>query len=162
MTRIKTILILVLVALLSSCSTVSMVDKQSHCHPVKHKNHKMVKCSYSIFIALALAILSSCNALNKISGTKYWEEVCFEPYAYYDSSVAHRKQFLITPKTVVYVTDSTGTNQRVIIWGDQCKFQPGEMLKTKFVRSHSPSTGNSGWRTILVDQHYHYSYDIFK
>ena len=163
MVRIKLILLLLLATLLSSCAaSYSAMDKQIHCKPVKNIKHKMVKCSYSILLIVALAILSSCNVMNTIVGTDYWNEVCFEDYAYYDSSGTYHKQWLIDSKTYVYVTDLTDERQCIVIWGDECKFTPGELLKIKWTRSHSATVGTNGWRASLVDNHFHYSYHIFK
>ena len=43
----KLLVILIAIVLFSSCATSSLVDTQTHCHHVKYKKHKMVKCSYN-------------------------------------------------------------------------------------------------------------------
>ena len=113
-----------------------------------------------MILAMVLS-LCSCNVMNKIAGTQYWEEVCIEPYAKYDSSSAHHKQFLITPKMYVYVTDSTGACQYAVIWGDSCGFVPGEMLYVRWHRAHSPSSGTGVWKATLINHDEHLIYTLY-
>lgn len=113
-----------------------------------------------MILAIVLSICS-CNVMDKITGTAYWEEVCIEPYAYYDSSHLMPKKFMKTARMMVYMTDSTNTRQCNIIWGDSCGFVPGEMLYVRWHQVHSPSAGTRGWRTTLINRDEHLTYPIY-
>ena len=115
------------------------------------------------WIGVLLTIcLTSCNVWDKIAGTAYWDEVCIEPYAYYDSSNQMPRKFMKTARMIVYVTDSTNTKQCNIIWGDECGFIPGEMLYVRWHRAHSPSSGTGGWKATLINHDEHLIYTLYE
>ena len=61
-----------------------------------------------LILAIVLS-LCGCSVMEKISNKPYWEEVCIEPYAYYDSCHQIPKKFMISARTMIYMTDSGGT-----------------------------------------------------
>ena len=113
-----------------------------------------------LILAIVLS-LCGCSVMEKISNKPYWEEVCIEPYAYYDSCHQMPKKFMISARTMIYMTDSTNTMQCNIIWGDTCVFVPGEMLYVRWHRSHSPSTGTAGWRATLINHKEQLTYHLY-
>ena len=103
-----------------------------------------------VFLLMCVLSLMSCNVMDKIVGTKYWDEVIIEPYAHYDSSRLMPKRFMKGPQTILFVTDSTNSKQCCIIWGDSCLFKPNEMIYTKYKRAHAPGTGSAYWKEYLI------------
>ena len=115
-----------------------------------------------LMILMMVLSLCSCNVMDKIVGTQYWEEVQIEPYAYYDSSHLMPKKFMVTDRTIVFMTDSTDTKQCNIIWGDTCGFVPGEMLYVRWHRVHSPSApGTGGWKGTLINRDENPTYVLY-
>jgi len=115
-----------------------------------------------LLIIMMVLSLCSCNFMDKIVGTDYWEEVHIEPYAYYDSSNQMPRKFMKTARMIIYMTDSTDTKQCNVIWGDTCGFVPGELLYVRYERVHSPSAGGAGgWKGNLINRDENPTYVLY-
>ena len=115
-----------------------------------------------LIVLIVMCLFCSCSMMNTITGKEYWDEVCIEPYANFDSCQLLPKKFIQGQKSLVCMTDSTGTTQWNIIWGDECNFKPGEMLYVKYTRYHSPTSGTGGWKGYLINENEHIVYTLFK
>lgn len=116
----------------------------------------------NLLIVMLVLSLCSCNVMDKIAGTAYWDEVCIEKYARYDSSHLLPKKFMKTDRTIVFMTDSTNTRQCNIIWGDTCGFIPDEQLYVKYTRAHSPSSGTGWWKGYLINRNENPTYVLYE